>query len=101
MPSSPDASGQMIPGYTHRCPERSRSGPGYTGPENRDIERVNSRLKEHLGLDHITLRGQAKVTVRAVLSLVVMLGVAVGMAERHRACPERSEGLKELRRLVA
>ncbi len=57
------------------------------------IERVNSRLKERLGLGHITLRGQAKVTVRAVLSLVVMLGAAVSMAERHR--------LQELRMLAA
>lgn len=56
-------------------------------------ERVNSRLKEQLGLDHITLRGLAKVKVRAVLSLVVMLGAAVSMADRHR--------LEELRMLVA
>ncbi|MEK7778264.1 MAG: transposase [Chloroflexota bacterium] len=57
------------------------------------VERVNSRLKEQLGLDRITLRGQAKVTLTAVLSLVVMLGAAVSMAERHR--------LKELRMLAA
>ncbi len=53
------------------------------------IERVNSRLKELLGLDEaaplsaqITMRGIAKVTVgltaKAALILVVMLGTAVG-----------------------
>lgn len=43
--------------------------------------------------DRITLRGQAKVTLRVALSLVVMLVVAVAMAERHR--------VKELRMLAA
>lgn len=57
------------------------------------IERVNSRLKEHLGLGQITLRGMAKVALRALLSLVVMLAVAVAMAQRHR--------LRELRILAA
>ncbi len=56
------------------------------------VERVNSRVKGLLGLGHITLRGIAKVTVRSVLSLIVMLAAAVGMAERHR--------LKELRSLT-
>jgi transposase/IS5 family transposase len=56
------------------------------------VERVNSRLKELLGLGKITVRGIAKVTVKALLSLLVMLAAAVGMAERHR--------LKELRTLV-
>ena len=56
------------------------------------VERVNSRVKGLLGLDRITLRGIAKVTVRSLLSLLVMLAAAVGMAERHR--------LKELRSLV-
>ena len=56
------------------------------------VERVNSRLKGLLGLEHITLRGIAKVTVRSLLSLLVMLAAAVGMAERQR--------LKELRVLV-
>ncbi len=54
------------------------------------IERVNSRLKEHLGLRQITLRGIAKVTTRALLSLLAMLGVAVGMAQRHRLAELRS-----------
>jgi IS5 family transposase/transposase len=56
------------------------------------VERVNSRVKGLLGLDRITLRGIAKVTVRSLLSLLVMLGAAVGMAQRHR--------LNELRVLV-
>jgi len=56
------------------------------------VERVNSRVKGLLGLERITLRGIAKVTLRSLLSLLVMLAAAVGMAERHR--------LKELRVLV-
>lgn len=56
------------------------------------IERVNSRVKNLLGLRHITVRGIAKVTVRSVLSLLVMLAVGVGMAQRHR--------FKEVRTLV-
>ena len=57
------------------------------------VERVNSRVKGLLGLERITLRGIAKVTVRSLLSLLVMLAAAVGMAQRNR--------LKELRVLVA
>lgn len=56
------------------------------------VERVNSRVKELLGLGAITLRGIGKVTTRAVLSLLVMLAAAVSMAQRHR--------LKELRVLM-
>ncbi len=56
------------------------------------VERVNSRVKELLGLGHITLRGKPKVTVRSLLSLLVMLAAAVGMAEHGR--------LKEMRMLV-
>ena len=56
------------------------------------IERVNSRLKEFLGLRRITVRGLAKATVRSLLSLVVMLATAIGMIQRHR--------LKEVRSLV-
>jgi IS5 family transposase len=56
------------------------------------VERVNSRLKELLGLGAITVRGIAKVGVRAILSLLVMLAAAVGMAHRNR--------LAELRVLV-
>ena len=56
------------------------------------VERVNSRVKDLLGLRKITVRGIAKVTVRSLLSLLVMLAAAVGMAERHR--------LKEVRTLV-
>ncbi len=57
------------------------------------VERVNSRVKELLGLDKITVRGLGKVTVRAILSLLTMLAIGVGMAQKHR--------LKELRCLVA
>ncbi len=57
------------------------------------VERVNSRVKDLLGLRKITLRGIAKVTVRSVLSLLVMVAAAVSMAERHR--------LKEVRTLVS
>lgn len=56
------------------------------------VERVNSRVKDLLGLRQITVRGIAKVTVRSLLSLLVMLGAAVSMTERHR--------LKEVRVLV-
>ncbi len=56
------------------------------------VERVNSRVKGLLGLGRITVRGLAKVTVRSLLSLLVMLAAAVGMARRNR--------LKELRVLV-
>lgn len=56
------------------------------------IERVNGRLKDFLGLRRITVRGVAKVTVRSLLSLMVMVATAIGMAQRHR--------LKEVRTLV-
>jgi len=56
------------------------------------IERVNSRLKDFLGLRRITVRGIAKVTVRSLLSLMVMVATAIGMARRNR--------LKEVRTLV-
>jgi hypothetical protein len=56
------------------------------------IERVNSRVKHLLGLRYITVRGIAKVTVRCLLSLLVMLAVGVGMAQRHK--------YKELRTLM-
>ncbi len=55
-------------------------------------KRVNSRVKELLGLGTITLRGIGKVTVRAMLSLLVMLAAGVGMTRRHR--------LSELRIIV-
>jgi len=56
------------------------------------VERVNSRLKDLLGLRRITIRGIAKVTVRSLLSLLVMVATAIGMAQRNR--------LKEVRSLV-
>ncbi|MBI2864754.1 MAG: transposase [Chloroflexi bacterium] len=51
------------------------------------VERVNSRLKENLILDDLQVRGIRKVKVRAGLSLLVMLAIAVlprRMAERNR-----------------
>lgn len=56
------------------------------------VERVNSRVKELLGLNKITVRGIMKVTVRSVISLLVMLAAAVSMAQRQR--------FKEVRSLV-
>ena len=56
------------------------------------IERVNGRLKDFLGLRRITVRGIAKVTVWSLLSLLVMVATAIGMAQRNR--------LKEVRSLV-
>jgi len=56
------------------------------------IERVNSRVKDLLGLSKITIRGIAKVTMRATLSLLVMLAVGVSMAQKHN--------FRELRSLV-
>jgi hypothetical protein len=47
------------------------------------VERVNSRIKDVLGLNKITVRGIAKVTVRSALSLLVMLAAAVSMAKEH------------------
>lgn len=48
------------------------------------VERVNSRLKEHLCLDDQHVRGLAKTTVNASLSLLVMLGGALAMARNKR-----------------
>jgi transposase len=48
------------------------------------VERVNSRVKELLGLGNITVRGMLKVTVRSALSLLVMLAAAVSMAKERR-----------------
>lgn len=56
------------------------------------IERVNSRVKDLLGLRQLTLRGIAKVTVRSLLSLLAMLAVAVAKAQCHK--------YKEVRMLV-
>lgn len=56
------------------------------------VERVNSRIKGLLGLEHITVRGIAKVMVRSLLSLLVMVAIGVGMAQRQR--------LQEVRTLV-
>lgn len=58
------------------------------------VERVIGRLKGHLLLDVLRVRGGlAKVRVRLTLSLLVMLAAALGMAQQHR--------WPDLRRLVA
>lgn len=57
------------------------------------VERVNSRLKEHLCLDDQHVRGLAKTTVNVGLSLLVMLGGALAMA--------RNKKLDNLRQIVA
>ena len=56
------------------------------------VERVNSRVKDILGLGKITLKGISKVTVRSVLSLLIMLAAGVSMAQDHN--------YKEIRNLV-
>ncbi|MEN6356348.1 MAG: transposase [Armatimonadota bacterium] len=57
------------------------------------VERVNSRLKEHLCLDQQHVRGLAKTTANVGLSLLVMVGGALAMA--------RNRKLDNLRRVVA
>jgi hypothetical protein len=57
------------------------------------VERVFSRLKSHLLLDALRVRGLAKVRVRVTLSTLVLLAAAPGMAQRQR--------WRELRSLVA
>jgi hypothetical protein len=57
------------------------------------VERVNSRVKEHLCLDDQHVRGLAKTTVNVALSLLVMLGGALAMA--------RKKELENLRQIVA
>jgi len=56
------------------------------------VERVNSRLKENLILDELRVRGVQKVKARVGLNLLVMLAIAVAMAERNR--------LKDCRRIL-
>jgi transposase len=48
------------------------------------VERVNSRLKDNLILDELRVRGKCKVAARVGLNLLVMLAIAVAMAERNR-----------------
>jgi transposase, IS5 family len=57
------------------------------------VERVNSRLKEHLCLDQQHVRGLAKTTVNVGLSLLVMVGGALAMA--------RNKKMDNLRQIVA
>ena len=57
------------------------------------VERVNSRLKEHLCLDEQHVRGVGKTTVNVSLSLLVMVGGALAMARDRR--------LERLRQVVA
>lgn len=56
-------------------------------------ERVIGRLKGHLLLDALRVRGLPKVRVRLTLSLVTMLAAALGMAQQQR--------WPDLRRLTA
>ena len=56
-------------------------------------ERVNARLKEYLWLDRQHVRGKNKVTVQAVMSLLVMLASAICMA--------RLDKLDSVRQIVA
>jgi transposase, IS5 family len=56
------------------------------------VERVNSRLKEHLQLDEQYMRGIGKITVNATLSLLIMVGAALAMAKEQR--------WKDMRRVV-
>ncbi len=48
------------------------------------VERVNSRLKEHLCLEEQHVRGLAKTTVNVGLSLLVMVGGALAMAKNKK-----------------
>ena len=48
------------------------------------VERVNSRLKENLILDELRVCGMKKVKARVGLNLLVMLAIAVAMAEQNR-----------------
>jgi transposase len=60
------------------------------------VERVNSRLKEHLCLDDGHVRGIAKTTVNVALSLLVMVGGALAMAKG-----KKTENLRQLVALAA
>jgi len=53
--------------------------------ERTAAERVNSRLKQHLLLDDVTIRGIGKVEVHVGLGLTVMLAGAVAMIEQGRS----------------
>ena len=59
-------------------------------------ERVNGRLKDHLLLDSLTIRGLAKVRVHVTLGLLCMLGGACAMAEA-----ERWEAIRQIVRMAA
>jgi len=48
------------------------------------VERVNSRLKQHLLLDDLTIRGIGKVEVHVAMGLTVMLAGALAMIEQGR-----------------
>jgi hypothetical protein len=59
-------------------------------------ERVNARLKDWLGLDDLTVRGMAKVTMHATLGLVVMLAGAQAMVTA-----EQLDRVRQVVRLAA
>jgi len=48
------------------------------------VERVNSRLKEHLCLDQQHVRGLARTSLNVGLSLLVMVGGALAMAKEKK-----------------
>lgn len=48
------------------------------------VERVYSRLKDHLVLDNLTHRGKDKVGVHILFSLLTMVASALGMAKKDR-----------------
>jgi len=54
------------------------------------VERVNSRLDESFGFEKHTIRGQAKMTMRMTLALIVMNGMAVGRIKQKQEGKIRS-----------
>jgi len=55
------------------------------------VERVNSRIDVSFGFEHHYIRGMKKMTARAGLALLVMLGMAAGWLKEKR--PERIRSL--------
>lgn len=61
----------------HGTKKRKRLYNGRTA-----AERVNSRLKQGLALDELTVRGQAKIQLKLDLALLVLYGLALGHLRR-------------------
>lgn len=53
------------------------------------VERVNSRLKGPLSADKITHRGLGKVKLHIMLSLLTMMGSAIGTLTKGRLAAVR------------